>query len=148
MFGRYLERFTALKVSGNIAVVAVPVVLDGLHAAFDRLTMHARSTEDALMVRRFGRLVDVAGAKSFLLRIDPVLDESAFGTDDPPAGPVEPADPARFDLKEDILEFQDDSSVPAGIDAFPRCGSQPSRQSLARAQAKLESLVDQMAPQS
>ena len=96
------------------------------------------------MAWRFGCPVDVAGAKRVFLGIDPIFDESALGADDPPAGPVEPANPARFDLEEDVVELEHHPAVAAAIDAFPGGGGYPCRHPPARAKSQLQGLIDQV----
>src|SRR5262249_51017423 len=132
------------QVIGDVAIVTVPVIADGRHAAFDDRAGLTRTAEDPLVLGRLGGAVDVAGAEGVFLRIDAVLDESAVGADDPPAGPVDPADPAVLDLEERVVELHDDPAVAAAVDALPDAGAQPGEEASARAQVELEGLVDQV----
>src|SRR5262249_52825626 len=88
----------AAEVLGDVAVILIPVGTDGRDPTLDDLSRIARSAQDSLMLGRLGRAVDVAGAEGDFLGVDPVLHESSLGADDPPAGPVEPADAAGLDL--------------------------------------------------
>ena len=61
-----------------------------------------------------------------------------------PTGSVNPADAARFDVKEHVVKFEHDPPVSATIDVFPGSWGQPCREAAARPQAELKRLIDEV----
>ena len=52
-------------------------------------------------------------AQCVFLGIDTVFDEAAVGADDPPAGPVDPANPAGLGLEDGVVELENDPPMTA-----------------------------------
>ena len=126
LLSRHGEILAAADRFDDVSVVGVPVAPYGGYGRFTRRWGRVRESDDTLVGSRFLGSIDVSGAKCVFLWVDPILDETAVGTEDPPTRAVEPANPAGFDLKEDVVELQHDAPVSRGIDAFPGASvSQP-----------------------
>ena len=144
LFGGDCKLFTVWDRFRDVAVVRIPMAADSGDRCFVGAAVRLAYAQKSLVGGGFLGFIDIAAAEGVFLWVDAVLHETAVGAQDPPARTLEPADAARFNLKEHCVEFEDDAPMPPGIDAFPRCGRDPCAQLAARSQAKLERLVDQM----
>ncbi len=144
LFGRDSQWGKSVQVLGDVAVVAIPVAPDGRERDLDGLAVAAGAAENGFMLGRFGRAVDVAGAEGVFLGVDSMLDEPSSGTNDPPAGPVDSADSARFHLKDDVVKLEHHAAVAAAVNAFPGGGGDPCGHAMAGPQSELKGLIDQV----